>query len=150
MFTLWTDIDRAFFGNPWHRTRRSSQQLARQVERLFESGMGMGNSWHRVNLLDKGEHFEFVAELPGVTEQDIEVNVHQDVLTVRAQRRLQPKEGWTAHRNERSNYSFQRSVSMPTPVDAELTKAVLKDGILRVQMAKAPEHKPRQIAVTAG
>ena len=138
MFTLWSDFDRAFFGSPFFRLRRRPQ------EQLSESG------WGRMNLIDKGDDLHFVAELPGVSEDSIEATVHNDVLTVRADRSLEAVEGLSTHRQERRSFRFQHSISLPVPVDAERTAAKIKDGILRITMAKAPEHKPRQISVTAG
>jgi len=149
MFTLWSDFDRAFFGNPWRARDRQSQALSRRFERLLDEAatLGQGASWQRINLLDKGDNFEFVVELPGVSENELDITVHGDVLTVRASRKLEKPEGLVGHRLERSSYEFQRSLSLPATVDAEQSKATLKDGILRVTMAKAAEHKPRQISV---
>jgi len=105
-----------------------------------------GPVW-RVNLVDQGDALELVAELPGVTAEDIDVTVQHDVLTVSAQRTVELPEDLEPHRRERRDYRFQRSLSLPVPVDAEQTRANLDDGILRVQMAKSPQHKPRQIQV---
>jgi len=145
MFTLWSDLlndfDRALLGNSLLSLRRAA---AREASGRFESG------WGRVNLLDQGDELVFVAELPGVKESDVEATVHHDVLTVRAERRLDRPENLRVHRQERGSFRFQHSISLPVPVDNERTKANLKDGVLKITMAKAPEHKPRQISVQAG
>ena len=140
MFTLWSDFDRAFFGSPWLGLRRR----AREQSTYTESG------WGRMNLVDKGDEFLFVAELPGVSEDSIEATVHNDVLTVSAKRKLAQDESFRVHRQERRPFHFQHSISLPIPVDAERTAANVKDGILRITLAKAPEHKPRQISVKVG
>jgi len=146
MFTLWSDLfnefDRALLGNSLVSLRRAA--TGRDTCGRYESG------WGRVNLLDQGDELVFVAELPGVKESDIEATVHHDLLTVRAERRLDRPENLRLHRQERGSYRFQHSISLPVPVDNERTKANLKDGVLTITMAKAPEHKPRQITVQAG
>ena len=138
MFTLWSDFDRAFFGSPFFRIHRRPQ------ERLSDVVRG------RMNLLDKGDDLYFVAELPGVAEDSIEATVHNDVLTVRAERNLEATGALRVHRQERRSFRFQQSISLPVPVDAERTTANVKDGVLRITMGKAPEHKPRQINVQVG
>lgn len=140
MFTLWSDFDRAFFGNPWLGLRRR----AREQTTRYESG------WGRMNLIDKGDDLVFVAELPGVVEDSIDATVHNDVLNIRAERKIEPAPDMRVHRQERRSFSFQHSISLPIPVDAERTAANIKDGVLRITMSKAPEHKPRQITVQAG
>lgn len=149
MFTLWGDFDRTFFHSPFLRRLGVGSDLGRRFERILEESQGNTHrGWSRMNLVDQGDEIVFIAELPGIDEDHIEATVHADVLTVRAERTLAPPEGHRVHRQERGGYSFQRSVSLPVPVDPEQTKANLKDGILRVTLAKAPEHQPRQITVS--
>ena len=141
MFTLWSDLDRALFGNRMGLARANS--IGRQLEELLTERRADAG---RMNLWDQGEELVFVAELPGVDENHVEATVHREVLTIRAERNLDGAEG-RAHRQERRPYQIQRSISLPTPVDADKIKATMKDGILKIHMAKAPEHKPRQITV---
>ncbi len=140
MFTLWTDFDRAIFRNPWRVTR----QLGRLADEAARAPVGWNQ---RMNLIDKGEAFELVAELPGIKESELDLTVQHDVLTLRAERAAVQQEGLLSHRQERGAYRVQRSLSLPVPVDPEQTKAVLKDGVLRVTMAKSAAHQPRHIAV---
>lgn len=148
MLTLWSDIDRALF--PRMRRREDAFQT---FERLFDELNRGGRTAHaaqaRMNLANTGEELVFTAELPGVSEENVELTVHNDVLSLRVERRLEAPEGMRLHRRERREWTLQRSISLPVPVDNERTKAVLKDGILRVQMAIAPEHEPKKITVSA-
>ena len=140
MFTLWSDFDRAFFRNPWLGLRRR----AREQATAYAPGRG------RKNIIDKGDDLVFVAELPGVSEDNIDATVHNDVLTIRAERKIESGQDMRAHGQERRSFSFRHSISLPTPIDPEKTNANIKDGILKVTMSKAPEHKPRQISVQSG
>lgn len=145
MLTLWSDIDRALFP----RTRRR-EDVHHTFERLFDEWTRASRtSRNRMALANKGDELVFTAELPGVSEERIELTVHNDVLSLRVERTLEVPEGHQLHRRERQDWSVQRSISLPVPVDSERTKAVVKDGVLTVRMAIAPEHEPRKIAVKA-
>jgi HSP20 family protein len=102
-----------------------------------------------MHLANTGEELVFTAELPGVSFEDIDLTVHNDVLSLRVERKVSVPEGMRLHRRERRDWTLQRSFSLPVAVDAERTKAVLKDGVLNVRMAVAPEHEPKKITVSA-
>lgn len=145
MFTLWTDLDRAFFRDPLRALR------SREMEQVFdEMEQKLRRSHPRMRLQDLGDELLFTMELPGVALSDIEATVHNDVLTVRAHRSERFPEGYRAHLAEREAVDLQHSISLPAPVDPERTSATAKDGVLTVRLATTPESKPRQIAVTAG
>jgi HSP20 family protein len=94
--------------------------------------------------------YHVTAELPGFTEKDIKLDVHQGVITVSGKRAVNVPEGFRASHRERSVVKFSRSLRLPDQVDAERVKANLKDGILAVELPKRPEVKPRQIPIQAG
>jgi HSP20 family protein len=149
MLTLWSDFDRAFFRRPsgarelnWLRAVENA--LTQTAPQRF-----WDERWPRTNLIDTGKELVFMAELPGVDEKDVELNIHKDVLNVQASRKIELPERATLHRQERGSWTFQRSISLPVPVDSERTKAVLKDGVLTVTMAISPEHEPKRISVGA-
>jgi HSP20 family protein len=88
-------------------------------------------------------------ELPGMKKDEIEISLHDGVLTVSGERKTENevKEGQT-FRSERYFGKFQRSVTLPTAVDAGKVKAAYKDGVLTIDLAKAEEAKPKQIEVS--
>jgi len=98
---------------------------------------------------DNGNELYLYAEVPGLSEKDINVSINQDVLTVSGERSVIVPEGYRVHRHERSSVKFSRSFSLPCKVDLEKTTAIVKDGILSVKLTKAPESQPRQIQVRA-
>jgi HSP20 family protein len=104
-------------------------------------------TWPRVNLYDTGASLLLTAEVPGLTQKDLQIQLENDVLTLTGERRVQVPQGYTAHRRERGSTSFTRSFNLPVKVDAERTTATLKDGVLTLEMAKMPESQPRQIAI---
>jgi HSP20 family protein len=104
---------------------------------------------HRMNLIDRGENLEFVAELPGGKEKDMNLTVHNDTLTLSAKREVSHDKENRIYLAERGNFDIQRSIGLPARVDAEKAKASFKNGILRVILPKAPENQPKQIAINA-
>ena len=104
-------------------------------------------TWPRVNLYDKGASLLLTAEVPGLSVQDIRIQLENDVLTVSGERKVQVPQGYTAHRRERGSTSFTRSFSLPVKVDAENVTATLKDGVLSLDMPKTPAGQPRQISI---
>ena len=138
MFTLWSDMDR-FFNNSFADWMFNPRFRAN--DDVFGS--------YRMNLIDKGENIEFIAELPGVEDKDMSLDVHNDTLTLRAKRAVSHNPEDTLYLSEREDYDIKRSVALPAKIDAEKASATLKNGILRVVLPKAPESQPRQIAINA-
>ena len=141
MFTLWSDIDRLFNRSfaDWMLNDRAWRQFGE------DACCGM----HRMNLLDKGETLEFVAELPGVEDKNMNLTVHNDTLTLSAKRTVEHEKGNTVYLAERGNYDIQRSIALPARVDADKASASFKNGILRVTLPKSAENQPKQIAIHA-
>jgi HSP20 family protein len=142
--------------NGWNDFERSLallDDMRRQMDRLWDEFDGsqrstpLGTNWPRVNVFDAGDVLRIEAELPGLGEKDVQLSVHNDVLTLDGERRVRAPEGFTPHRQERASLRFHRSVVLPCKVDVERTTASMKDGVLTVTCQKAPESRPRQIAV---
>jgi HSP20 family protein len=96
---------------------------------------------------DKDKYLVSV-EVPGLKREDINVSVHDGVLTVSGERKREKdiKEG-SVHRTERYYGKFSRSVSLPAEVRADKVTAAYKDGVLHVELPKAEETKPRNVEV---
>ena len=97
---------------------------------------------------DKDRYFVSL-EVPGLKKEDIQISLHDGVLTVSGERKdeRERKEG-DAFRSERSFGKFERSVKLNTAIDQGKVTASYKDGILTIELPKAEEAKPRQIAVS--
>jgi HSP20 family protein len=95
------------------------------------------------------EH-EFVvkAALPGVKPDDVQITVHGDTLTVRGEIKAEEeKKGEHWHLRERRFGTYQRSVSLATPVDSEKAQAQFEHGVLTLTLPKAESARPRQIKI---
>ncbi|HEY4285437.1 MAG TPA: Hsp20/alpha crystallin family protein [Chthoniobacterales bacterium] len=100
-----------------------------------------------LDLYQSKDNIVAVVELPGMRKEDIEISLHEDVLTISGERKQQTAEDEKAERSERYVGKFRRSISLPSRVDASKVNATYKDGILTVTLPKAEEAKPRQIQV---
>ena len=128
--------------------------LRDEMDRLFDftypsRDTGLFSGWSpALDLYDDKDSFLVSVELPGMKKEEIDISLHDGVLTISGERKheRENKEGET-FRSERYFGKFQRSVSLPTGVDAGKVKASYKDGILSVFLPKLEEAKPRQIEV---
>lgn len=103
----------------------------------------------RVNVYDSGTKLVIKADVPGLSEKDVEVTLNEGNLSISGSRNVAPPEGYSAHRLERSEFKFSRTIQLPCNVNPEQTTASVKDGVLTITLAKAAEAQPRQIAVRA-
>jgi len=100
-----------------------------------------------VDLVAYEDRIELLADLPGLSEKDIEVHYEDGVLTIRGKRDLAVPEGGRILRRERSGVDFARSFALGEDVDVDQIVAVMKDGILRVTIPKSERARPRQIPI---
>ena len=99
-----------------------------------------------VNVYQDKDQFTVVVELPGFKKEEIEISLHDDTLTVSGERKREESSA-QEFLTERLYGNFQRSLTLPTAVDAEKVKASYKDGLLQLVLPKAEEAKPKQIEV---
>jgi len=135
--TLREEIDR-LFESPLAEMTRTSQQ--------FLSGWMPAMDVHE----DK-DNLYVKAELPGMRKQDIDISIHDGVLSLAGERKEDEKYHQAeVCRAERFLGRFQRTFTLPTTVNPDKVKASYKDGILTVVLPKAETAKPKQIEVTVG
>jgi len=141
--------------------------LHRDMNRLFEDVMGAGvplaggpsgqggqgqiiNA--HMNVSETENEIRISAELPGVKEDDIDVSLNDDVLTIRGEKRFERKdEKENFHFVERSFGTFQRSIRLPFPVNPDQVQASFDNGVLTVTLPKsAQQERTRRIQVQRG
>jgi HSP20 family protein len=142
MFGSWNDFERTFAA--MDELRRTVEQAYRAEDALpFERV----TRWPRMTLWDGGSNLILKADLPGLTEKDLQLQLTQDVLTVSGERKSDAPEGYSVHRQERQPARFSRSFTLPYKVVGDSITATLENGVLTVTLPKAPESQPRQITV---
>lgn len=104
----------------------------------------------RTDVLDKGDHYELHAELPGFAKEDIHISVENGCLTIAAQHSEESKEEKGSYiRRERKYGSFQRSFDL-TGIDADKITAAYENGILKLALPKQAEVKPESKRIEIG
>ena len=139
----WPSLDR------WASLRDEMNDL---LELPFWSNLGrqtqLFSGWTpALDLYQNSDHVVAVIELPGMRKEDIEISLHDGMLTISGERGTSATNGENAERTERVLGKFRRSMTLPTRVDAGKVTATYKDGLLTVTLPKAEEAKPKQIKV---
>jgi HSP20 family protein len=103
-----------------------------------------------VDIYEDDQKLTFKAEIPGIDEKDIKVEIENNVLTVHGERKLE-KDIKEEHfrRMERHYGAFSRSFTLPSTVDPEKIEAIYTHGVLAIHMPKRSGAKPKQIRVNA-
>jgi HSP20 family protein len=90
-------------------------------------------------------------EIPGIKQEDVDVRLENNTLTVRGERNFEKEEKEeNFHRIERRYGSFARSFTLPSTLDTENVQASYENGVLKIELAKRAEAKPKQIKVNIG
>jgi len=104
-----------------------------------------------MDVSESEDAFVVKASLPGIRPEDVQITVHGDTLTIRAESKAEEeKKGEHWHLRERRSGSYQRSVSLATPVDSDRAQADYEHGVLTLTLPKSEAAKPRQIKVGGG
>jgi HSP20 family protein len=101
--------------------------------------------------VETDDHLVLRGDLPGMTEDDINIEIKDNVLTVSGERRADREEkGEGYHRVERAFGSFSRSLSLPQGIDPEHVEANFEKGVLEVRVPKPAEAKPTRVQIGKG
>jgi HSP20 family protein len=139
---------------------RELSSLQTEMNRLFNAAFeGSGGSpaaaarrWTpAMDLLETDEQFVLRADLPGLSEDDVSIELEDNILTVSGERKAEheeKREGF--YRMERSYGAFSRSLTLPKGVDPEAVTAAFDRGVLEVRVPKPEQRKPRRITISTG
>ncbi len=131
------------------------RDLQREVDSIFDRFFGRGDDeetsavWApRTDLSETDEAFRIRLDVPGMTKEDITVNLQNNTLTVSGERTSERKEEDEEYvRVERAFGSFHRTFTLPDAVDAENVTAAYTDGVLTIDVPKTEESTRRQIEI---
>jgi HSP20 family protein len=134
------------------------QSFQHEMNRMFEdffrggngeaAGTGLSSWTPAVDIHETDDGFVIKAELPGVSKDDVSIEVHQNTLTLRGQRKHESAvKNERYHRVERTYGTFQRSFVLPAMVDQDKVQATYKDGVLELHLPKSEAAKPKRIAI---
>jgi HSP20 family protein len=137
------------------------EEMARRFEDIFFGRSLWPTVWRRIpttelgwapniEVFEKEDKFVVKADLPGMKQDDIDISVVGDTLTIKGERKAESEvKEEDYYCCERSYGSFSRSIAVPSNVDAKKIEASYEDGVLEVSLPKAPEVKPKKISVSA-
>jgi HSP20 family protein len=133
------------------------EPFSQEVNRLFNTLFDVGDSpaaqrWlPAMDLVEAEDHFVLKADLPGLGEDDVSIEIQDNTLTVSGERSAeheQHERGW--YRVERQFGRFSRSLTLPEGIDADAVSAAFDKGVLEVRIPKPEERKPRRVEIKAG
>lgn len=129
-------------------------EMNRVMDRFFSPELFEGSDFStsrwlpNMDVQEDKDRFTISMELPGLSKDDVSLTVREGMLTIEGERKQEDeKEGVNYHRVERRYGKFLRSFQLPVRVQEDKIEAVFKEGVLTVQIPKAEEVKPKQIAV---
>jgi HSP20 family protein len=153
-------------GRPeWAGPFSALQRLTDEMDRLMED-VGFGRRWFgqpsgpgvelwspQIDVFQRNNELVIKADLPGLTKDDVKVDVTEDTITLRGERRTErEEERQGVYRSERSYGSFHRVVPLPEGAITEQAKATFHDGVLEITMPAPPEQvsRGRRLEITEG
>jgi HSP20 family protein len=139
----------------WHRGPFAGiNTLQHQMNRLFEDvfqndAEDRAVIWSpRVDLTEFDDHYEVTAELPGMTHEEVKLELENNLLTISGEKHTESeRKDRNLYVCERNFGSFRRSFQFPSQIEPSKIDAGFKDGILTVSLPKIEEAKPKQIEI---
>jgi HSP20 family protein len=124
-------------------------KMYRDMERTRKEEDFVTSEWRPpVDIFELGDTFVLKVEVPEVDKESIDIKINDDELTIRGERKLEAGiDPESYHRMERGYGTFSRSFSLTKAIDSSKIKAAIKDGILRIELPKKEEVKPKQIKI---
>ena len=116
----------------------------------FARSLGLQSGSPALNMIEDDANIYVEAELPGIQLEDIQLSVTDEILTISGSRTIGAEDDETPLRQERVDYDFERSVTIPTSVDIELVEAEIRNGVLTITLPKSEASRTRRIAVMQG
>lgn len=130
---------------------RFNRAFGAPIGRERDEEMSLGAWMPPVDISEDQDKIRLTAELPGLREDQVSIQMEGGVLTIRGERKFEDeKQGRNFHRVERSYGQFLRSFTLPNNVDREKIRATFSDGILDIEIPKSEEARPRQIKISSG
>jgi HSP20 family protein len=131
-------------------------EMNRLFNQVFDAPAGTGGGPARrwvpaMDLVETPDDFVLRADLPGMTREDVKLEIEENVLTVSGERKaehLENEQGF--YRLERAFGTFSRSLTLPKGVDGEAVRASFADGVLEVHIPKPAQAKPRRVEIAVG
>jgi HSP20 family protein len=139
---------------------RELNSLQHEMNRLFgnffdqsngaAASSGQGRQWiPAMDLVETKDAYVLRADLPGLSSDDVKIELEDSVLTISGERKTQQEQRTDGYyRFERASGSFARSLTLPQGIDAERIEARFADGVLEITIPLPEQRKPRRVSIT--
>ncbi len=144
---------------PW-RPLREMEEMERRFEDIFGRSL-IPEMWRRlqtegrawtpaIEVFEKEDKYVVKAELPGTKQEDLDISVTGDTLTIRGEKKAETEVKDENYICRESSYgSFHRSIGLPSNIDSQKIEASFEDGVLEISLPKAVEVKAKKVSVSA-
>ncbi|MGB7573916.1 MAG: Hsp20/alpha crystallin family protein [Thermodesulfobacteriota bacterium] len=127
---------------------RMTRLIDETFSRIWKEDMAQGVWSPPVDILERGDEVVVKVDLPGVTQNEIDIRVEEGTLTIQGERKFVKESSEENYvQIERPYGTFRRTFSIPRTIDQESIKASYKDGVLRIILPRRQEIQPKQIVV---
>jgi HSP20 family protein len=131
----------------FERLRSQINQLFDEDSRTGSTGLFDRSTAPRLDVMETDDAIMIACDIPGVEAKDIELDVVNNVLSLRGEKKRNGKETDSYVQRETWYGSFQRTLALPDSIDPDNVSAELTNGVLSIHIAKREEHKPKRIGV---
>jgi HSP20 family protein len=137
------------FADPFDALFRFQKALEQQLEsEWLESATSGTGAFPPINVFRKGSDFVAVVEMPGVSKEDLNLEVKGNAIRISGKKTINYGGKASLHRRERIAGSFDRTISLPVGLDPDRVVAEYRDGILALSLPRAESDKPKTIKVS--
>ncbi len=141
-------------GNGWlesgaHQVNRFRNEFEHLFDRIVDDGAALTQSWAGAptSVWEDRDHVFVYVDLPGASSDNVDLTVHNGVLTIKGERKQPVGEDVKYLFNTRQFGAFERSIKLSSAVDSSNVKAVFENGVLKIEIPKAEISKPRKIEI---
>ena len=132
----------------WREMDRLQREMNRVFDRYQTGQTSTAPTYPAMNVWADEDSTLITAELPGLTSDDIEIDVLENTLTLTGERKAEElPEDAQYHRQERGTGNFSRSIRFPYALDVDNVEAIVENGVLSVKLPRAEEDRPKKIEV---
>ncbi|WP_220495091.1 Hsp20/alpha crystallin family protein [Paracoccus sp. MC1854] len=126
------------------------RRLQTEMNRLFQAASSQADAGYpAMNVYASPDGVAVMAEIPGVAEDELDISVHRDTVTLKGERRTHVDGLKGYHRRERVAGAFLRTLSLPFSVDPDRVEAHYRNGVLHMSLHRPDADKPKRISVNA-
>jgi len=127
---------------------RMTRLIDETLSRIWKEDMAQGVWSPSVDILERGDEVVLKVDLPGVSQNEIDIRVEEGTLTIQGERKFVKESSEENYvQIERPYGTFRRTFSIPRTIDQDSIKASYKDGVLRIILPRRQEIQPKQIVV---